>query len=271
MVAIVSVFIVVLLSLLVTRFATVALVVTGMSRESARFQARSALTGVGFTTAEAESVVNHPVRRRVIMFLMVFGSAGLVTVIAGLVISFAGTGADVNALWRSLVLLGSLAALLLISRIRWVDDNLTALAARLVTRYTSLDARDYARLLNLADGYAVIELHVQPGDWVAGRTLEELDIRAEGVALLGLTRTDRSSYIGVPIQETCVWRGDTLVLYGRRPLLAELDRREAGPAGDRAHREAVAHYMRTDRMTSMRDAEQMMEMMGEARRPPAAG
>ena len=37
-------------------------VATGTSSELARFQARSAFTGVGFTTSEAESVVLHPVR-----------------------------------------------------------------------------------------------------------------------------------------------------------------------------------------------------------------
>ena len=53
MAAIATVFVVVIVSLLVTRVATVALTLTGMSREMVRFQARSALTGVGFTTSEA--------------------------------------------------------------------------------------------------------------------------------------------------------------------------------------------------------------------------
>ena len=259
MVAIVSVFIVVLLSLLVTRFATVVLVVTGLSRESARFQTRSALSGVGFTTTEAESVLNHPVRRRVIMFLMLFGSAGLVTVVAGLIISFTGTGADRDALYRSFVLLGGLAAILLVSRNRWVDARLTAFLAHLVTRYTALDARDYAHLLNLSDGYAVTELHVRDGDWIAGRTIDELDIRAEGIAILGITRTDRASYIGVPIPQTHVRSGDTLVVYGRGSLVADLDHRPAGPTGDQAHAAAVARHRRTDHMASMRDAEEMLD------------
>jgi hypothetical protein len=40
-----SLLVVVLLSLLITRVATVALVATGLSRSTARFQARSAFTG----------------------------------------------------------------------------------------------------------------------------------------------------------------------------------------------------------------------------------
>lgn len=62
--AIVLLLLVAILSLLITRFATVALTVTGMTRESARFQARSALTGAGFTTQESEAVVSHPGRWR---------------------------------------------------------------------------------------------------------------------------------------------------------------------------------------------------------------
>lgn len=73
MLSIVSLLIVLTLSILVTRIATVALAHTGLSRESAKFQARSAFTGVGFTTNESEKVVNHPIRRRILLLLMLLG------------------------------------------------------------------------------------------------------------------------------------------------------------------------------------------------------
>ena len=69
MIALAGVMIIVLISLIVTRIATVALIQTGLSRETARFQARSALTGTGFTTTESETIVNHPVRRRLVLTL----------------------------------------------------------------------------------------------------------------------------------------------------------------------------------------------------------
>jgi hypothetical protein len=113
MVALISVLVIVLLSLLVVRVATVALSLTGMSREAARFQARSALTGVGFTTSEAEDVVTHPVRRRIVGGLMLLGSAGLVTAVSSLILSFGGarcsrTGR--SASWPSRTTTGSQAA-----------------------------------------------------------------------------------------------------------------------------------------------------------------
>ena len=67
MVAVVSLLLVLGTSVILIRVAAVALESTGLSRDAARFQARSAFTGVGFTTAEAENVVVHPIRRRIVM------------------------------------------------------------------------------------------------------------------------------------------------------------------------------------------------------------
>lgn len=76
MVAIASLLVIVTISVVVTRVATSALELTGVSRELATFQARSAYTGVGFTTEEAEAVVTHPIRRRIVLNLMLLGNAG---------------------------------------------------------------------------------------------------------------------------------------------------------------------------------------------------
>ena len=223
-----------MLSLLITRFATLTLQVTGMSRDSARFQARSALTGSGFTTSESESVVNHPVRRRVIMRLMLIGSAGIVTVIASLILSFRHGSAG-DQLTRAGVLVGGLGALWGISRLDWADRHLTSLIARFL-RSRGLEARDYARLLDLSGDYGVAELKVQDNDWVADRALGELRLRDEGVVVLGIQRGN--CYRGVPGPDTCIAAGDTLVVYGRAERICELDDRRRDRGGDLRHVEA---------------------------------
>jgi Trk-type K+ transport system membrane component len=86
-----SIFVLLSLSVLVMRVASVALRLTGLSDDVARFQALSAFTGTGFTTREAESIVNYPVRRRIVSSLMIVGNLGLVTVLATLVVSLVKT------------------------------------------------------------------------------------------------------------------------------------------------------------------------------------
>jgi len=73
--------IVILVSFLVVRAGAIALMMTGMDRDRAGFQALSAFSGTGFTTKEAELVVNHPIRRRIVSWLILMGNAGIVTVI----------------------------------------------------------------------------------------------------------------------------------------------------------------------------------------------
>jgi Trk-type K+ transport system membrane component len=71
-----------------SRVAAVALTHTGLSKESSKFQARSAFTGVGFTTNESEKVVNHPVRRKILLILMILGNAGIISGITSLIVGF---------------------------------------------------------------------------------------------------------------------------------------------------------------------------------------
>lgn len=236
MAALISVLVIVLMSLLIVRVATVALSLTGMSRESARFQARSALTGVGFTTSEAEDVVIHPVRRRIVGGLMLLGSAGLVTAVSSLILSFGGTH-NTERLQRGLVLVAGLGFLWAVSRSRWVDRRLATLIGRIL-RWRGYDVRDYGRLLALQGDWAVSELVVEPGDWIAGRTLRQLKLRDEHIDVLGIQKPN-GEYFGVPHGDRRIEPDDVLILYSTEERLEELDVRKRGRAGDEAHEQAT--------------------------------
>lgn len=237
MLSVITLLVVAVVSLLITRIASLALVLTGMSRQAARFQARSALTGTGFTTAEAESVVGHPVRRRIAMALMLVGGVGIITTITTLMIGFADAPRG-QAFTRLGVLLAALAALLALSRSRWFDQMLNPLLARLLHRYTGIKAQDYAEVLHLGGDWEVGEVHAGADSWLAGKSLEQLELRAEGVAVLGIEHHD-GSYFGAPRFDTEIKVEDVLLLYGRRARLGELEGRPAGASGDQAHRDAV--------------------------------
>lgn len=238
--AIVSLLAILTMSVVITRVATVMLTATGLSREIARFQARSAFSGAGFTTSESESVVNHPVRRRIVLQLMLVGAAGVVTSLTTLLLSFADAdeGQVAN---RVLVLIGGLALLYLFTRSRVVDLVLTRVTEWALRRYTRLDVRDYDKLLHISEDYAIVEVDVREGTWLAGRPLAELGLRAEGIVVLGLYRR-QVGYLGVPRPSTKPMPGDRLVLYGEDANLAALGSRPVGPAGDDLHAQAVLRY-----------------------------
>lgn len=254
MVPIISLLIVLSLSLLLTRIATLALTYTGLSRQSAAFQVRSAFTGVGFTTNESENVVNHPVRRRVLLLLMLVGNAGIVTAISTLILGFVSD--QEGALWLRIVLLaGGIAALFGLASSQWVDTRLSRLISWAIARYTRLDVRDYASMLHLAGEYGIGELYVQEQDWLAERHLKDLKLREEGVLVLGIVRKN-GHYVGTPVGATPVKPGDTLILYGARSSLKSLDQRRYGIGGSLEHAEKVARQQRETRREQKLDPEQ---------------
>ena len=228
--------IVLAMSLLVIRIATVALAFTGLSEELARFQTQSAFFGVGFTTKESESIVSHPVRRRIISALMILGHAVFATAVSALILSFIDKQ---DILARLLYIAAGVLILWIVFTREWVNRKLSRLISLALKRWTTLDVRDYSSLLHLASRYTVTETLVQPKDWVADKTLGQLDLTGEGVLVLGVQRHD-GTYIGAPTGRTKIAEKDTMILYGRQEALAELDRRRAGLRGDSAHEKAIA-------------------------------
>lgn len=226
------------LSMIITRIATIALASTGLSREAAKFQARSAFTGTGFTTGEAEKVVNHPVRRRIINLLMILRSAGLVSILISLILSFAGTATSTEVAWRLFSLVAGVSILWVVANLQVVDRFLSRWISGALQRWTDLDTRDYASLLKLSGEYTVTELSVKRTDWLEGKQLSDCRLDDEGVRVLGLYRAD-GRYVGAPKGATTLAEDDTLILYGRGKRIRELDRRRDDAGGDTAHEEAV--------------------------------
>lgn len=223
MLALISLFVIVLASLLVTRVAAVMLSLTGLSAQSARFQARSAFSGAGFTTTEAEAVVNHPVRRKIIMTLMLLGNAGIISGVASLLLSFTDTSGLRSAVQVIAIIL-FLLMLIRASQSATVDRVLSRFIERSLRRFTELDVRDYAGLLRLADEWLIGEISVDEGDWLCDRTIAELQLTNEGVLVLGIERAD-GRYIGTPRGNARFHAGDMAVLYGRQETIDRIDAR----------------------------------------------
>lgn len=244
MAAVLTLVVVVTIGLIVTRVATVALTMTGMSLQHARFQARSAFTGTGFTTSEAEAVVNHPARRRIVMVLMLVSGAGAVSVLGALVLSFAGVDSTMGGLQRAVVIVLALAGLLWLARSGPVDRNLRRVIERLLRRYTDFDVRDYAALLHLRGRWRVVQLPVRDEDWVTSRPLGQLRLPEEGVAVLGVERDD-DTWIGAPAEDLHLQAGDVVVLYGREAMLDDIAARLHGDEGDEAGERSRAWHAAT--------------------------
>lgn len=228
-----TVIIIISFSVLITKIATIALMHTGLSRQSAKFQARSAFTGVGYATQESENIVNHPVRRRIIMTLMLLGNAGIVSVIAGLLLTLLNEKDphNLSIATRLGLLLTGIFLLILLFNSKIVNRGLSRIIHFALKRYTKLNVRDYSGLLHLSGEYEISEIYVEENDWLAQKNLAELSLPKEGLFILGINRRN-GTYLGIPAHDSVIGPGDTLVIYGRSSAINRVNLRKKGSHGN---------------------------------------
>ena len=248
MIPLLSFMLVVLFSIIVVRVGTVALTMTGLSREVAAFQAQSAFSGVGFTTSESEYVVSHPVRRRIIRILMLLGSAGLTSAVATLIITFVGNTPQ-EMMYNGIWLFIGLALLYIFGRSKLVDKGLSWVIERALSKWTHIRIMDYEQLLGLGKGYSISMIKIKQGSWLEGKTLQELKLNEEGVLVLAVYRKVKGKEVllGAPRGDLKLISGDTLVCYGPEDVLSKLPERLRGARGDLEHLEAVARQALRER------------------------
>jgi hypothetical protein len=187
---------------------SIALEATGMERGKARFQALSAFSGTGFTTQEAESIVNHPQRRRVAICLIFLGNAGIVAFLILLVLYIRA-----GMVWPSLILLGIIVGgILIIIFALWsgVVDKLTNVVLALIGKRGVAPA---LIVLHREGDYALARLRVQEGSPFAGRSVQDAGFAKRAIIILALKRGKKSILLSTTRER--LRPGDELLCYGR--------------------------------------------------------
>lgn len=218
---VIALFVIALVSLLVVRVGSTALMMTGISWDTASFQAYSAFFGVGFTTKEAELVVNHPVRRRIIRDLILAGNVGLTSALATLIVTLLQSSSGDNTMLMFGWLIGGLLVMLFISRLTWFQKVLDHIIQRTLERTGMVRALDYELLLRIQHGYVVSEIEVSPDTFLVGRTLRESRPWDRGVVILAIKR-DGKTHSGIPARDDMIQAGDVLTAYGKESAIQSM-------------------------------------------------
>ena len=200
------------ISYLIVRIGSIALEMTGMERSRARFQALSAFSGTGFTTREAELVVTHPRRRKIVTYLMILGNAGIVSVIATFVLSLRQAGTFRPSL-NLVIIAGSLFILYRIASHQAFAKKLTQKIRETLRDKLHFQKVHVQELLQQSDGYGIASILVGRRSKVAGLTLSESGFKEKDLMILSVERDEEM--IPVPKAQTKIRVGDRLVCYGK--------------------------------------------------------
>jgi hypothetical protein len=225
MYAVATFLVVAIMSMAFTKLAAGALIATGLPPDIATFQARSAFSGAGFTTTEAENVVNHPGRRKIIGTTMFVGNLGTPTLVVTVLVGFLAPGPG-NTVERTMVTVSGLVLAIMIVVNRPAQRALVKIGHRQAQkRLLPRLGQDLTELCVVDDDYVVGAVRVAQDPGPTIRSLRGIDEALPFIRVLGVRRSD--GYLGMPPVDVDLDAGDEIILYGRRRDLDGL----SGPNG----------------------------------------
>jgi len=198
-------------SYLVVRVGAIGLEMTGMERSRARFQALSAFSGTGFTTKEAELVVNHPRRRKIVSYLMILGNAGIVSVIATFVLSLRQSGFRPSL--NLAIIAASLFILYRVASHQKFGKKLTSKIRETLKQKLHFEKVHIEELLHQSDGYGIASVLIEKRSKIAGLSLAESRFKERDLMVLSIERDEE--VIPVPKAQNKIQVGDRLICYGK--------------------------------------------------------
>lgn len=199
---------------LVDIFSTI-LMMTGLSREKARFQVISLLTTSGFTTRESELIMGHKVRRKIAKLIMLFGyifTATVMSTAVSMLLSF--NNADPKKMFAAvLIFLIYFAALMLLRNNKYV---VAFMDSRIESWYIKHIQHGKNMIIPIEDlgSVGIFEIHMQEvPEALEGKTLAELRLQKENEVLVLTIRHKKSTTV-VAGAATVIKEGSIIVVLG---------------------------------------------------------
>lgn len=190
---------------------------TGLDRDQALFQSLSAFTGAGFTTIQSEKVVEHKVRRRITMALIITGYAAAATVIATLVRSI-----EVRSAYDGLWHLGVAGLAVGLAFGVWRSNGLLHLndfIRRFVANRVRHEPVLHDDLFKYKPGFGIARVEVPEHSRVVGRRLHELNLKERQLQILLIEMEDDT--VVVPDGNYMLEPFSHLVVFGRLSAIQE--------------------------------------------------
>lgn len=195
----------------IVRIATVILKLTGLDENTARFQAISAFTGTGFTTREAELILVDALRRKTVIVLMVLGKVGIVSMIAGLFLSFGNDGLA-NDLWKVISLILFMLFLYKLTTFKGFSYTLNRFIEKNIVARKFIKQRILEELFSLPQGYGIAQLTITKDVEEKGLSLREAGFIKRNILVLGIERDN--ILMSFPHADDKLLEGDRLLCYG---------------------------------------------------------
>lgn len=193
---------------LVIEIASTLLVYTGLDANISRYQVISMLTGTGFTTDESKLIIDHPLRRKISSFLILFGAFSLAVIIS----SISSILSDDFRTGNLMVISSTLIALLFILKIPRVQNRFSKKVEKETKDSYPLSELPIKDVLYFDENDYVTTVLVREDFYYVGKKVKEVVKPGEDIHTILLIRGDLP--LRENIYETIIQEGDRMIVYG---------------------------------------------------------
>ncbi|EOD00753.1 cation:proton antiporter regulatory subunit [Caldisalinibacter kiritimatiensis] len=196
--------------LLIVEVFSIALKITGLDIDKARFQVISIITNTGFTTQESELITQHPTRRKIAQILMLISYVGYAALIA-LVLNILQSSN--RFLYITITIIVIAFFVLMLIRYKWVSRSLEQLIEKqLLGKMKKKKSKTVEEVLKLNEEYGVVEFVIEEGSILVGKSLKELGLTKRNIQILNIDKG--SKMIHFPKSNYVFVIGDKVNVYG---------------------------------------------------------
>ncbi|AOY77884.1 TrkA C-terminal domain-containing protein [Clostridium formicaceticum] len=205
-------FIILILLAFIVEILSIALKITGLDIDKARFQVVSIITHTGFTTRESELITQHPIRRKIAMGLMLISYVGAAILISVIVNAFRTQQAF---LYFTLYSALGLFIIRFLIRRKYLINKFENFLEKFLRHRMKVNSkyRSVEEVLRLTDEYGVVDFVIEEGHSLVGTSLMKAKLKENYIQVLNI---DRGSHIiHFPKTDFTFAVGDKVLVYGK--------------------------------------------------------
>ncbi|KMY53142.1 hypothetical protein AC623_03385 [Bacillus sp. FJAT-27231] len=186
---------------------------TGLETAVSRYQVISMLTNTGFTTDEAQLIMDHPVRRRLSMFLILFGAFSLAVVIS----SITNILSNDLRLKELMIINVILLVMLLIGKTPFIRERLKKKLNHEMEKKLEISELPIKDALYLDENDLVTDIVIKEDSKFIDKKASDLVERGEDISILFIKRGKVN--IRNRLDEEKIQEGDQLFIYGNQEAI----------------------------------------------------
>ena len=187
---------------------------TGIPMDKAKFQVISLITSTGFTTKESEIITQHPIRRRIASWLMIFSYLSTAILISFILRIITTKITDAKSLTIVVgCILGSILLTLFLLRVS-IPEKIEHLIERIILKSERWENMHQNSLTNILQkkGYGIYEIYIGKNNFLVGKSIIESGLKSLEIQILNIDKGDE--LMNFPSPQYVFQVTDRITVYG---------------------------------------------------------